>query len=231
MGPILSDYNLPAFRLQRSTGDFDGKLCLSSWVRLNGEDISVQAMRQRANDYLLKATSPPAPAAGWPSANEPIAKQVPLRCRSRQHSANCASPANHIDRILRPSPAKIQRLVAGLPPEIRPGLVARQPIRPISPERVHRPLKPFLTRPTPAAIIHNPPTTWSRFVPAAMMTERSAAHRIMATFRTSHDNLPWPPAFRWWPPFCARNAHNVSKHARLATSRRCLDSGACCPSK
>jgi len=246
---ILSDYNLPGYSglaaldRVRSMGKLVPFILVSGEI---GEDIAVQAMRNGANDYLLKsnlARLAPAALLAIEANRTRIAKQRAdlALSRSRQQLRELAQ---HLQTSIEQERAAIAREIHD---DVGGGLtavkfdlawIARHATSPEIAERVQQALDSVAhAHEASQRIMHNlRPAILEQGLIAALqwMTDRFGKRTgIVATFRTSHEKLQLAPgvplvAYR----FAQEALTNVSKHAHAAGSRSISRwPEASCPSK
>jgi signal transduction histidine kinase len=230
---ILSDYNLPGYSglaaldKVRSMGKLVPFILVSGEI---GEDIAVQAMRNGANDYLLKsnlARLAPAALLAIEANRTRIAKQRAdlALSRSRQQLRELAQ---HLQTSIEQERAAIAREIHD---DVGGGLtavkfdlawIARHAPSPEIAERVQQALESVShAHEASQRIMHNlRPAILEQGLVAALqwMTERFGKRTgIQVAFRTSHEKLELSPgvplvAYR----FAQEALTNVSKHAQAS---------------
>jgi signal transduction histidine kinase len=230
---ILSDYNLPGYSglaaldKVRSMGKLVPFILVSGEI---GEDIAVQAMRNGANDYLLKsnlARLAPAALLAIEANRTRIAKQRAdlALSRSRQQLRELAQ---HLQTSIEQERAAIAREIHD---DVGGGLtavkfdlawIARHATSPDIAERVQQALEAVAhAHEASQRIMHNlRPAILEQGLIAALqwMTDRFGKRTGTAmTFRTSHEKLELAPgvplvAYR----FAQEALTNVSKHAQAS---------------
>jgi signal transduction histidine kinase len=230
---ILSDYNLPGYSglaaldKVRSMGKLVPFILVSGEI---GEDIAVQAMRNGANDYLLKsnlARLAPAALLAIEANRTRIAKQRAdlALSRSRQQLRELAQ---HLQTSIEQERAAIAREIHD---DVGGGLtavkfdlawIARHAPSPEIAERVQQALESVShAHEASQRIMHNlRPAILEQGLVAALqwMTERFGKRTgIGVAFRTSHEKLELSPgvplvAYR----FAQEALTNVSKHAQAS---------------
>lgn len=230
---ILSDYNLPGYSglaaldKVRALGKLVPFILVSGEI---GEDIAVQAMRNGANDYLLKsnlARLAPAALLAIEANRTRIAKQRAdlALSRSRQQLRELAQ---HLQTSIEQERAAIAREIHD---DVGGGLtavkfdlawIARHANSPEIAERVQQALEAVgHAHEASQRIMHNlRPAILEQGLVAALqwMTDRFGKRTgIEATFRHSHDRLELAPgvplvAYR----FAQETLTNVSKHAQAS---------------
>jgi signal transduction histidine kinase len=230
---ILSDYNLPGYSglaaldKVRSMGKLIPFILVSGEI---GEDIAVQAMRNGANDYLLKsnlARLAPAALLAIEANRTRIAKQRAdlALSRSRQQLRELAQ---HLQTSIEQERAAIAREihddVGGALTAVKFDLawIARHAGAPEIAERVQQALESVgHAHEASQRIMHNlRPAILEQGLVAALqwMTDRFAKRTgLSVSFRTSHERLELPPgvplvAYR----FAQETLTNVSKHAQAS---------------
>jgi signal transduction histidine kinase len=228
---ILSDYNLPGYSglaaldKVRSMGKLVPFILVSGEI---GEDIAVQAMRNGANDYLLKsnlARLAPAALLAIEANRTRIAKQRAdlALSRSRQQLRELAQ---HLQTSIEQERAAIAREihddVGGALTAVKFDLawIARHASSPDIAERVQQALESVgHAHEASQRIMHNlRPAILEQGLVAALqwMTDRFGKRTgLNVTFRTSHEMLELAPgvplvAYR----FAQEALTNVSKHAQ-----------------
>jgi signal transduction histidine kinase len=228
---ILSDYNLPGYSglaaldKVRSMGKLVPFILVSGEI---GEDIAVQAMRNGANDYLLKsnlARLAPAALLAIEANRTRIAKQRAdlALSRSRQQLRELAQ---HLQTSIEQERAAIAREihddVGGALTAVKFDLawIARHAGSPEIAERVQQALESVAhAHEASQRIMHNlRPAILEQGLVAALqwMTDRFGKRTgLSVAFRTSHDALQLAPgvplvAYR----FAQEALTNVSKHAQ-----------------
>ncbi len=228
---ILSDYNLPGYSglaaldKVRSMGKLVPFILVSGEI---GEDIAVQAMRNGANDYLLKsnlARLAPAALLAIEANRTRIAKQRAdlALSRSRQQLRELAQ---HLQTSIEQERAAIAREihddVGGALTAVKFDLawIARHAGSPEIAERVHQALESVAhAHEASQRIMHNlRPAILEQGLVAALqwMTDRFGKRTGLEVLcRTSHDSLQLAPgvplvAYR----FAQEALTNVSKHAQ-----------------
>jgi signal transduction histidine kinase len=228
---ILSDYNLPGYSglaaldKVRSMGKLVPFILVSGEI---GEDIAVQAMRNGANDYLLKsnlARLAPAALLAIEANRTRIAKQRAdlALSRSRQQLRELAQ---HLQTSIEQERAAIAREihddVGGALTAVKFDLawIARHANSPDIAERVQQALESVgHAHEASQRIMHNlRPAILEQGLVAALqwMTDRFGKRTgLNVTFRTSHEMLELAPgvplvAYR----FAQEALTNVSKHAQ-----------------
>jgi signal transduction histidine kinase len=228
---ILSDYNLPGYSGLAALDKIRAMGKLVPFILVSGEigeDIAVQAMRNGANDYLLKsnlARLAPAALLAIEANRIRIAKQRAdlALSRSRQQLRELAQ---HLQTSIEQERAAIAREihddVGGALTAIKFDLawIARHAETPQIADRVQQALEAVnLAHEASQRIMHNlrPAILEQGLVPALQwMTDRfSKRTGIGARFRTSHEKLQLPAgvplvAYR----FAQEALTNVSKHAQ-----------------
>jgi signal transduction histidine kinase len=230
---ILSDYNLPGYSglaaldKVRSMGKLVPFILVSGEI---GEDIAVQAMRNGANDYLLKsnlARLAPAALLAIEANRTRIAKQRAdlALSRSRQQLRELAQ---HLQTSIEQERAAIAREIHD---DVGGGLtavkfdlawIARHAPSPEIAERVQQALESVHhAHEASQRIMHNlRPAILEQGLVAALqwMTDRFGKRTgIHVAFRTSHEKLELSPgvplvAYR----FAQEALTNVSKHAQAS---------------
>ncbi len=230
---ILSDYNLPGYSglaaldKVRAMGKLVPFILVSGEI---GEDIAVQAMRNGANDYLLKsnlARLAPAALLAIEANRTRIAKQRAdlALSRSRQQLRELAQ---HLQTSIEQERAAIAREihddVGGALTAVKFDLawIARHAASPEIAERVQQALESVAhAHEASQRIMHNlRPAILEQGLVAALqwMTDRFAKRTGLAVeFRTSHDSLLLATgvplvAYR----FAQEALTNVSKHAHAS---------------
>jgi signal transduction histidine kinase len=230
---ILSDYNLPGYSglaaldKVRAMGKLVPFILVSGEI---GEDIAVQAMRNGANDYLLKsnlARLAPAALLAIEANRTRIAKQRAdlALSRSRQQLRELAQ---HLQTSIEQERAAIAREihddVGGALTAVKFDLawIARHAASPEIAERVQQALESVAhAHEASQRIMHNlRPAILEQGLVAALqwMTDRFAKRTGLAVeFRTSHDSLQLATgvplvAYR----FAQEALTNVSKHAHAS---------------
>jgi len=230
---ILSDYNLPGYSglaaldKVRSMGKLVPFILVSGEI---GEDIAVQAMRNGANDYLLKsnlARLAPAALLAIEANRTRIAKQRAdlALSRSRQQLRELAQ---HLQTSIEQERAAIAREihddVGGGVTAVKLDLawIARQASSPEIAERVQQALESVgHAHEASQRIMHNlRPAILEQGLVAALqwMSDRFAKRTgLNVAFRTSHEQLQLAPgvplvAYR----FAQEALTNVSKHAQAS---------------
>ncbi|MGC4060046.1 MAG: response regulator [Aquabacterium sp.] len=230
---ILSDYNLPGYSglaaldKVRAMGKLVPFILVSGEI---GEDIAVQAMRNGANDYLLKsnlARLAPAALLAIEANRTRIAKQRAdlALSRSRQQLRELAQ---HLQTSIEQERAAIAREihddVGGALTAVKFDLawIARHATSPDIAERVQQALESVgHAHEASQRIMHNlRPAILEQGLVAALqwMTDRFGKRTgLNATFRTSHETLELAPgvplvAYR----FAQETLTNVSKHAHAS---------------
>lgn len=228
---ILSDYNLPGYSglaaldKVRSLGKLVPFILVSGEI---GEDIAVQAMRNGANDYLLKSNLTrlaPAALLAIEANRTRIAKQRADHAltRSRQQLRELAQ---HLQTSIEQERAAIAREihddVGGALTAVKFDLawMARHAPTPEIAERVAQALESVNhAHEASQRIMHNlRPAILEQGLVAALqwMTDRFGKRTgLEATFRTSHESMQLAPgvplvAYR----FAQEALTNVSKHAQ-----------------
>ncbi len=228
---ILSDYNLPGYSglaaldKVRAMGKLVPFILVSGEI---GEDIAVQAMRNGANDYLLKsnlARLAPAALLAIEANRTRIAKQRAdlALSRSRQQLRELAQ---HLQTSIEQERAAIAREihddVGGALTAVKFDLawIARHAGSPEIAERVQQALESVAhAHEASQRIMHNlRPAILEQGLVAALqwMTDRFGKRTgLRVAFRTSHDTLQLAPgvplvAYR----FAQEALTNVSKHAQ-----------------
>lgn len=228
---ILSDYNLPGYSglaaldKVRSMGKLIPFILVSGEI---GEDIAVQAMRNGANDYLLKsnlARLAPAALLAIEANRIRIAKQRAdlALSRSRQQLRELAQ---HLQNSIEQERAAIAREihddVGGALTAVKFDLawIARHANSPDIAEKAKQALESVQhAHDASQRIMHNlRPAILEQGLIAALqwMTDRFGKRTgLQATFRTSHESLQLAPgvplvAYR----FAQEALTNVSKHAQ-----------------
>lgn len=230
---ILSDYNLPGYSglaaldKVRSMGKLIPFILVSGEI---GEDIAVQAMRNGANDYLLKsnlARLAPAALLAIEANRTRIAKQRAdlALSRSRQQLRELAQ---HLQTSIEQERAAIAREihddVGGALTAVKFDLawIARHAASPEIAERVQQALESVgHAHEASQRIMHNlRPAILEQGLVAALqwMSDRFAKRTgLQVIFRTSHEKLQLAPgvplvAYR----FAQEALTNVSKHAQAS---------------
>jgi signal transduction histidine kinase len=230
---ILSDYNLPGYSglaaldKVRAMGKLVPFILVSGEI---GEDIAVQAMRNGANDYLLKsnlARLAPAALLAIEANRTRIAKQRAdlALSRSRQQLRELAQ---HLQTSIEQERAAIAREihddVGGALTAVKFDLawIARHAASPDIAERVNQALESVAhAHEASQRIMHNlRPAILEQGLVAALqwMTDRFAKRTgLTVEFRTSHDSLLLATgvplvAYR----FAQEALTNVSKHAHAS---------------
>lgn len=230
---ILSDYNLPGYSglaaldKVRSMGKLVPFILVSGEI---GEDIAVQAMRNGANDYLLKsnlARLAPAALLAIEANRTRIAKQRAdlALSRSRQQLRELAQ---HLQTSIEQERAAIAREihddVGGALTAVKFDLawIARHAGSPEIAERVQQALESVgHAHEASQRIMHNlRPAILEQGLVAALqwMSDRFAKRTgLQVAFRTSHEKLQLAPgvplvAYR----FAQEALTNVSKHAQAS---------------
>ena len=228
---ILSDYNLPGYSglaaldKVRSLGKLVPFILVSGEI---GEDIAVQAMRNGANDYLLKSNLTrlaPAALLAIEANRTRIAKQRADHAltRSRQQLRELAQ---HLQTSIEQERAAIAREihddVGGALTAVKFDLawIERHAPTPEIAERVQQALESIgHAHEASQRIMHNlRPAILEQGLVAALqwMTDRFGKRTgLEATFRTSHETMQLAPgvplvAYR----FAQEALTNVSKHAQ-----------------
>lgn len=228
---ILSDYNLPGYSglaaldKVRSMGKLIPFILVSGEI---GEDIAVQAMRNGANDYLLKsnlARLAPAALLAIEANRIRIAKQRAdlALSRSRQQLRELAQ---HLQTSIEQERAAIAREihddVGGALTAVKFDLawIARHANAPEIADKVQQALESVQhAHEASQRIMHNlRPAILEQGLVAALqwMTDRFGKRTgLQVTFRTSHESLQLAPgvplvAYR----FAQEALTNVSKHAQ-----------------
>jgi signal transduction histidine kinase len=229
---ILSDYNLPgysglaALERVRKVGKLVPFILVSGEI---GEDIAVQAMRNGANDYLLKsnlARLAPAALLAIEANRTRIAKQQADLALS-QSRQQLRELAQHLQGSIEQERAAIAREIHD---DVGGALTAvkfdiawiLRHVDDASPvaERARQALEAIaMAHEASQRIMHNlRPAILEQGLIAALqwMTDRFAKRTgVQAEFRTSHEQPELPPsvplvAYR----FCQEALTNVSKHAQ-----------------
>jgi len=228
---ILSDYNLPGYSglaaldKVRSTGKLVPFILVSGEI---GEDIAVQAMRNGANDYLLKsnlARLAPAALLAIEANRTRIAKQYAdlALTRSRQQIRELAQ---HLQTTIEQERAAIAREihddVGGALTAVKFDLawIARHAKTPDIAEHAQQAMEAVtMAHEASQRIMHNlRPAILEQGLVAALqwMSERFGKRTGIATeFRTSHEKMELSAgvplvAYR----FAQESLTNVSKHAQ-----------------
>ncbi|RZI86111.1 MAG: response regulator [Rubrivivax sp.] len=228
---ILSDYNLPGYSglaaldKVRALGKLVPFILVSGEI---GEDIAVQAMRNGANDYLLKsnlARLAPAALLAIEANRTRIAKQYAdlALSRSRQQIRELAQ---HLQTTIEQERAAIAREihddVGGALTAVKFDLawIARHAEAPVIAERALQAMEAVnMAHEASQRIMHNlRPAILEQGLVAALqwMSERFAKRTGIATeFRTSHERMELSAgvplvAYR----FAQESLTNVSKHAQ-----------------
>ncbi len=231
---ILSDYNLPGYSglaaldKIRALGKLVPFILVSGEI---GEDIAVQAMRNGANDYLLKsnlARLAPAALLAIEANRTRIAKQYAdlALSRSRQQIRELAQ---HLQTSIEQERAAIAREihddVGGALTAVKFDLawIARHAATPDIAEHAQQAMEAVtLAHEASQRIMHNlRPAILEQGLVAALqwMTERFAKRTgITTSFRTSHDQMVLSSgvslvAYR----FAQEALTNVSKHAQASS--------------
>ena len=228
---ILSDYNLPGYSglaaldKVRSLGKLIPFILVSGEI---GEDIAVQAMRNGANDYLLKsnlARLAPAALLAIEANRTRIAKQRADHALSRSRQ-QLRELAQHLQTSIEQERAAIAREihddVGGALTAIKFDLawIARHAPTPQIAERVQQALESVNhAHEASQRIMHNlRPAILEQGLVAALqwMSDRFAKRTgLQVAFRTSQEKIVLPPgvplvAYR----FAQEALTNVSKHAQ-----------------
>lgn len=228
---ILSDYNLPGYSglaaldKVRSLGKLIPFILVSGEI---GEDIAVQAMRNGANDYLLKsnlARLAPAALLAIEANRTRIAKQRADHALSRSRQ-QLRELAQHLQTSIEQERAAIAREihddVGGALTAIKFDLawIARHAPNPQIAERVQQALESVShAHEASQRIMHNlRPAILEQGLVAALqwMSDRFAKRTgLQVAFRTSQEQMVLPPgvplvAYR----FAQEALTNVSKHAQ-----------------
>lgn len=230
---ILSDYNLPGYSglaaldKVRSMGKLVPFILVSGEI---GEDIAVQAMRNGANDYLLKsnlARLAPAALLAIEANRTRIAKQRADHALSRSRQ-QLRELAQHLQTSIEQERAAIAREihddVGGALTAVKFDLawIARHAGSPEIAERVQQALESVgHAHEASQRIMHNlRPAILEQGLVAALqwMSDRFAKRTgLQVSFRTSHEQLQLAPgvplvAYR----FAQEALTNVSKHAQAS---------------
>ncbi len=230
---ILSDYNLPGYSglaaldKVRSMGKLVPFILVSGEI---GEDIAVQAMRNGANDYLLKsnlARLAPAALLAIEANRTRIAKQRADHALSRSRQ-QLRELAQHLQTSIEQERAAIAREihddVGGALTAVKFDLawIARHASSPEIAERVQQALESVgHAHEASQRIMHNlRPAILEQGLVAALqwMSDRFAKRTgLNVAFRTSHEQLQLAPgvplvAYR----FAQEALTNVSKHAQAS---------------
>jgi signal transduction histidine kinase len=230
---ILSDYNLPGYSglaaldKVRAMGKLVPFILVSGEI---GEDIAVQAMRNGANDYLLKsnlARLAPAALLAIEANRTRIAKQRADHALSRSRQ-QLRELAQHLQTSIEQERAAIAREihddVGGALTAVKFDLawIARHASSPQIAERVQQALEAVNhAHEASQRIMHNlRPAILEQGLVAALqwMTDRFAKRTgLQVAFRTSQEKIVLPPgvplvAYR----FAQEALTNVSKHAQAS---------------